>query len=74
MAITVEGHTDSDGVPIENLILSRLRANAVRDYLISLGVPARLLVVTSYGESKPFVRGSNEQSWAMNRRAHFERP
>ena len=32
------------------------------------------LRVTSYGESKPFAMGSNEASWAKNRRAHFERP
>jgi peptidoglycan-associated lipoprotein len=46
----------------------------VRDYLVSLGVPAGQLKITSFGESKPFAMGDDEEAWAMNRRAHFERP
>jgi len=72
--IRVSGHCDERGTIEYNLALGEKRANAVRDYLISLGVPSRNLRVTSYGESKPFANGHDEAAWALNRRAHFERP
>ncbi len=72
--VLVSGHCDERGTIEYNLALGEKRANAVRDYLVSLGVSARNLRVTSYGESKPFAKGSNEDAWALNRRAHFERP
>jgi len=72
--ILISGHCDERGTVEYNLALGEKRANAVRDYLVSLGVPSRNLRVTSYGENAPFVRGHNEDAWALNRRAHFERP
>lgn len=72
--ILVSGHCDERGTVEYNLALGEKRANAVRDYLVSLGVPARNLRVTSYGESSPFAMGHTENAWALNRRAHFERP
>ena len=72
--ILVEGHCDERGTVQYNLGLGEKRAKAVRDYLVSLGVSGSRLRVTSYGESRPFALGSNEQAWAKNRRAHFARP
>ncbi len=72
--ILISGHCDERGTLEYNLALGEKRANAVRDYLISLGVPMGNLRVTSYGENRPFAAGSNEDAWAKNRRAHFERP
>ncbi len=74
VVILISGHCDERGTIEYNLALGEKRARAVRDYLVSLGVPAGQLKITSYGESKPFAQGSNEDAWAMNRRAHFERP
>ena len=74
VAILISGHCDERGTIEYNLALGEKRSRAVRDYLVSLGVPAGQLKITSYGESKPFAMGSNEDAWAMNRRAHFERP
>ena len=74
VTMLVEGHTDERGTVEYNLALGERRAKAVKDYLVSLGVPATKLQVTSYGESKPFALGSNESAWAQNRRAHFARP
>jgi len=74
VAMLVEGHTDERGTVEYNLALGERRAKVVKDYLVSLGVPATKLQVTSYGESKPFALGSNESAWAQNRRAHFARP
>ncbi len=72
--ILISGHCDERGTVEYNLALGEKRANAVRDYLISLGVPGAKMRVTSYGENSPFAKGSNEAAWAKNRRAHFERP
>lgn len=74
LTYVVEGHCDERGTVEYNMALGEKRALAVRDYLVSLGVPARNLRTTSYGKSKPFVMGHNEEAWAKNRRAHFERP
>ncbi len=72
--ILISGHCDERGTLEYNLALGEKRANAVRDYLVSLGVSSAKLRVTSYGENRPFAKGSNEDAWARNRRAHFERP
>ena len=72
--VLVSGHCDERGTVEYNLALGEKRANAVRDYLVSLGVPSRNLRVTSYGESSPFAQGHDENAWGLNRRAHFERP
>ena len=72
--ILISGHCDERGTVEYNLALGEKRANAVRDYLVSLGVSSRNLRVTSYGESAPFVSGHDEDAWALNRRGHFERP
>ncbi len=74
VSILVSGHGDERGTIEYNLALGEKRARAVRDYLVSLGVTVGQLKITSYGESKPFAMGSNEDAWARNRRAHFERP
>jgi len=74
VVVLVEGHCDERGTIEYNLALGEKRAKAVRDYLVSLGVSGSRLRVTSYGESRPFALGSNEDAWAKNRRAHFARP
>ena len=74
VAVLISGHCDERGTIEYNLALGEKRAIVVRDYLISLGVPAGNLRYTSYGESKPFDLGHDEAGWGMNRRAHFERP
>ena len=66
---TVEGHADERGTREYNLALGERRANAAKNYLISLGVPADRLTTVSYGKERPGAIGSNEQAWARNRRA-----
>ncbi|MDR2858178.1 MAG: peptidoglycan-associated lipoprotein Pal [Novosphingobium sp.] len=66
---TIEGHADERGTREYNLALGERRANAARNYLVSLGIdPARLSTV-SYGKERPVALGSDEASWARNRRA-----
>jgi peptidoglycan-associated lipoprotein len=69
--ITVEGHADERGTREYNLALGARRANAVRDYLIVLGIDPNRVDTVSFGEERPAVQGSNEQAWAQNRRAEF---
>ena len=68
-AFTIEGHADERGTREYNLALGERRANAAKNYLISLGVPADRLTTVSYGKERPGAIGSNEQAWARNRRA-----
>ena len=68
-AITVEGHADERGTRDYNLALGERRANAAKNYLVGLGVaPARITTV-SHGKERPVAVGSDEASWARNRRA-----
>ena len=65
----IEGHADEQGTREYNLALGFRRANAVREYLVSQGVPAGRLEVTSYGKERPIEVCSNEACYAKNRRA-----
>ena len=69
--VTLEGHADSRGSAEYNLGLGNRRASAVRDYLVSLGVPAGRVVVVSKGKEQPFCNEENEGCWSQNRRGHF---
>ncbi|UAB77749.1 peptidoglycan-associated lipoprotein Pal [Erythrobacter sp. SCSIO 43205] len=66
---TIEGHCDERGTREYNLALGERRANAAKNYLVSLGVdPARIRTV-SYGKERPVALGSDPTAWAQNRRA-----
>jgi peptidoglycan-associated lipoprotein len=66
---TVEGHCDERGTRDYNLALGERRANAAKNYLVSLGVSADRISTVSYGKERPVALGSNEEAWAKNRRA-----
>jgi peptidoglycan-associated lipoprotein len=66
---TVEGHADERGTRDYNLALGERRANAAKNYLVSLGVDPSRLTTVSYGKERPVALGSDEESWARNRRA-----
>jgi len=69
ISITVEGHADERGTREYNLALGERRANAAKNYLVSLGIAATRISVVSYGKERPVALGSNEAAWAQNRRA-----
>lgn len=69
--LTIEGHCDQRGTVEYNLALGDLRAQAVREYLVSLGVAADRLAPVSYGKERPVDPDTGEAAWAKNRRAHF---
>ena len=67
--VTLEGHADERGTRDYNLALGERRANAAKNYLASLGVDSSRIQTVSYGKERPQALGSNEESWAQNRRA-----
>jgi peptidoglycan-associated lipoprotein len=69
--LRVVGHTDERGSVEYNLALGMRRANAVRDYLTGFGISADRFDTVSMGEDVPLDPRSNEQAWAVNRRAEF---
>jgi peptidoglycan-associated lipoprotein len=71
--VTVEGHCDERGSTEYNLGLGDRRANAVKQYIVSLGIAADRVNVVSFGKEKPFCMESNEACWQQNRRGHFVR-
>ena len=69
--VLVEGHCDERNTREYNLALGERRANAVRDYLVFLGIGSDRVRTISYGEERPFAIGHDEEAWQLNRRAHF---
>lgn len=69
--VEIGGHTDARGSDALNLDLSTRRATAVRDYLLSKGVPTDELTAVGYGESRPLVEGASAEAYARNRRTEF---
>ena len=69
LRIQVEGHTCNIGTAEYNLALGDRRANSVRDYLMSRGVPAARLTTITYGEERPKYDNAREETRRLNRRA-----
>ena len=67
----VSGHTDTTGAPQANFVLSLARAQSVRGYLVSHGLPADSIDVRTYGDTKPLVSGSGEPTDRQNRRVEL---
>lgn len=66
--VEISGHADKSGYADKNLILSQNRANAVREYLISLGCEASLLTATGYGDTRPIATNDTDEGRQQNRR------
>jgi peptidoglycan-associated lipoprotein len=66
--VTVEGHCDERGTREYNLALGARRANAVKEYLVSLGVSSQRVDTISYGKERPICTESTEDCYAQNRR------
>jgi peptidoglycan-associated lipoprotein len=72
VAVRLEGHADERGSREYNMALGEKRANAVRDFLVTQGVNGSSLEVVSFGEEQPVATGSDEASWAQNRRVEVK--
>ena len=69
--VNIEGHTDERGGREYNLALGQRRSEAVRRALGLLGVADSQIEAVSFGKEKPAEVGSDEASWAKNRRAEI---
>jgi len=69
--VGVEGHADARGTNEYNLALGDRRANAVKEYLVNLGIAADRLTVVSKGEEQPLCTEMTDDCYAQNRRGHF---
>jgi len=69
--VNLEGHCDERGSTEYNLALGDRRAQAAKDFLVSLGIAADRMQTVSYGKERPFCMDHNETCWQQNRRAHF---
>ncbi len=69
--VTIEGHCDERGSTEYNIGLGERRAQAAKNYLISLGIPTDRMDTVSWGKERPFCTEHDEACWQQNRRAHF---
>ncbi len=69
LTVSVEGHADERGTREYNIALGDRRANAVKNYLIAVGLAPSRVNTISYGKEQPLVVGDGYQSWSQNRRS-----
>lgn len=69
--VTIEGHCDERGSTEYNIGLGERRAQAAKNYLVSLGIAASRIDTVSWGKEHPFCTEHDEACWQQNRRAHF---
>ena len=67
----IQGHTDSQGADMYNLLLSSERAAAVKSYLVARGAPEMSLIAIGYGKNMPIANNATVQGRALNRRVEF---
>src|SRR5262249_20131982 len=68
VSVTIEGHCDERGTREYNLALGERRAQAVKNVLVALGIPAARIQTISYGKERPEIPHSDDVSYAQNRR------
>ena len=71
LGVVIEGHCDERGSTEYNLGLGERRAQAVKQFLVSLGITADRMETVSFGKEKPFCTEHDEYCWQKNRRGHF---
>jgi peptidoglycan-associated lipoprotein len=69
--VQIEGHADQHGTAEYNLALGERRAEAIRAYLVRIGVAPERLSTISFGEERPVAAGDDETSWSKNRRGEL---
>ena len=71
LKVQIEGHCDDRGTEEYNLVLGNHRAEAVKQYLATLGVDTSRISIISYGKDKPFCSQHTASCYQDNRRGHF---
>jgi peptidoglycan-associated lipoprotein len=68
--LIIQGNADERGSEEYNLALGDRRAQSVKDFLTSMGIPAQQLTLISYGKERPVCTDDTQACWQRNRRAH----
>lgn len=71
MEINIHGHTDNTGHPDANIVLSRQRAESVKEYLVKKGIEPERLYTEGFGATKPLADNNSETGRSINRRVEF---
>jgi OOP family OmpA-OmpF porin len=71
-AVIATGHTDSVGTDAYNQKLSERRANSVKEYMVSKGIPAAKITTLGKGETQPIATNKTAEGRAKNRRVDIE--
>jgi outer membrane protein OmpA-like peptidoglycan-associated protein len=67
--VEIDGHSDSTGsATVDNVLLSRKRADAVAAYLLEQGIPKERIVSQGHGAIRPIVKNNTPAAWERNRR------
>jgi peptidoglycan-associated lipoprotein len=69
--VQIEGHCDERGSEEYNIALGAKRAQAAKDYLVTLGISGDRISTISYGKELPLCTEHEESCWSQNRRDHF---
>jgi peptidoglycan-associated lipoprotein len=69
--LLIEGHCDERGTEEYNRALGERRALALREMLVTLGVPAERIHTATFGEDRPAEAAHDESAWSKNRRGEF---
>jgi peptidoglycan-associated lipoprotein len=69
LPVLIEGHADERGTSEYNMALGSSRASAVRNYMVSQGVPDSRISIITYGRERPIATCPDESCFSQNRRA-----
>jgi peptidoglycan-associated lipoprotein len=69
LPVLIEGHADERGTSEYNMALGSSRASAVRNYMVSQGIPDSRISIITYGRERPIATCADESCFAQNRRA-----
>jgi peptidoglycan-associated lipoprotein len=69
MPIEIQGHADERGTGEYNMALGSSRASAVRNYMVSQGIPDSRISIITFGRERPVATCPEESCFAQNRRA-----
>ena len=70
--LKLSGHTDNQGTPEKNMLLSEKRAKAVKKYLVSQGAPADKILTEWFGQTQPVESNTAEAGRQKNRRVEMK--
>jgi len=72
VTLVIEGHSDADGTPEQNMTFSENRANAIVAWLAASGISPDRMSIVGYGDARPVASNETDEGKAANRRVDLE--